>query len=104
MASFDECVTVAATIQKWLDTYNNSDLERHVALHTDPASILIPAPVGSHIDLNPDHAKPVFRQMEGALDATAPNRQVRFDWVMVAGNEVVHPFREKGDAATLIRR
>lgn len=38
--------------------------------------------------MNPDHDKAVFRQMERALDAAAPNRKIRVDWVIVAGNEV----------------
>jgi hypothetical protein len=75
-------------IQRWLDTYNNNDLEGHVALYTDDASIVIPAPGGNQIDLNPGHDKVVFRQMEHALDAAAPNRQIRFDWVAVAGRNV----------------
>jgi hypothetical protein len=88
MANYDDGVTLPPIIQQWLDTYNNNDLEQHIALYTDSASILIPAPGGNHIDLNPDHNKAVFRHMEQALDAAAPNRKVRFDWVSVAGNEV----------------
>lgn len=88
MGNFAEGVTLPPTIQRWLDTYNNNDLEGHIALYTDTASILIPAPGGEYIDLNPDHTKAVFRQMEQALDATAPNRKVRFDWVSVAAHEI----------------
>jgi hypothetical protein len=88
MPDFGEGVTLPPTIQRWLETYNNNDLDGHVALYTDDSSILIPAPGGACIDLNPENDKAVFRQLEHALDAAAPNRKIRFDWVSIAGNEV----------------
>jgi hypothetical protein len=87
VADFDEGTTLPPVIQRWLETYNSNDLDGHIALYTDDSSILIPAP-GADIDLNPNHDKAVFRQMEHALDAAAPNRKVRFDWVSIAGDEV----------------
>lgn len=109
MPPFDDDVTLPPVIQRWLDTYNNNDLDGHVALYTDDASIVIPAPGGEDIDLNPDGDKLVFRQMERALDGAAPNRQVRFDRVSVAARDVsveatlmLTPGDPKGDQSLAI--
>lgn len=90
-------------IAQWLDTYNENDLPAHMALYTDDASIVIPGSNGNDVDLNPDGTKSVFEQMEHALDAAAPKRQIRFDWVAVSGPKVAVEatlMLDPGDPAT----
>ena len=75
-------------IQRWVRTYNSNDLAGHIALYTDDASIVVIGGAGAQVDLNPDHDKKVFWEVETALDHAAPRRQVRIDWAAVAGPKV----------------
>src|SRR3954447_5350608 len=70
-------------VQRWLDTYNAGDLEAHIGLYTDDASIVVGA--GDWIDLNPAGTKALFHDDEAALDAAPPDRQDGIDWVLCDG-------------------
>jgi len=81
-------VELPPLIQRWVDTYNSNDLRAHIDLYTDDASIIVIGGAQAQFDLNPDHDKKVFWEMESALDAAAPRRQVRIDWAAVDGPNV----------------
>lgn len=81
-------VALPPLVQQWVDTYNANDLATHIDLYTDDASIVVPGTVETQIDLNPGNDKKVFWEVERALDAAAPHRQVRIDWIAEAGNDI----------------
>jgi hypothetical protein len=75
-------------VQLWVDTYNSGDLDAHIDLYTDDASIVLPGTAETEVDLNPGKDKKMFREVEESLDAAAPDREVRIDWVAAAGSAV----------------
>jgi hypothetical protein len=62
---FYEDATLPPVIPRWLETYNNNNLDGHVALYTDDSSILIPAPGGACIDLDAHAGRPAWRSEHG---------------------------------------
>jgi len=83
MATVDWYKGLPTVIQQWVDTYNNNELEAHMALYPNDASITVPLPADGTIDINPDGTKSVWRKMEEALDSAAPGRKAVITWAAV---------------------